>query len=100
MLFWNQSSFREAGLDELDCKILYELDCNCRQSNAAIGKKLRVNKSVVGYRIQKLLENGLKTKVPLGSIMAVASIIFFLSGFSVLDLMNSDLILRIWPKNY
>ncbi|HIH16908.1 MAG TPA: winged helix-turn-helix transcriptional regulator, partial [Candidatus Diapherotrites archaeon] len=45
-------------MDELDCKILYELDCNCRQSNAAIGKKLRVNKNVVNYRIGKLLENG------------------------------------------
>lgn len=57
MHFWDLSAFKEAGLDELDCKILYALDCNCRQSNAAIGKKLRVNKNVVGYRITKLIEN-------------------------------------------
>ncbi|MBS3062362.1 MAG: Lrp/AsnC family transcriptional regulator [Candidatus Diapherotrites archaeon] len=58
MHFWDKSAFAAKGLDELDCKILYELDCNCRQSNAAIGKKLRVNKNVVNYRIGKLLENG------------------------------------------
>ena len=58
MHFWNPATFREQGLDELDCKILYALDCDCRQSNAAIGKQLRTNKNVVNYRINKLLENG------------------------------------------
>ncbi len=57
MHFWDKSALREAGGDELDCKILYELDCDCRQSSAAIGKKLRVNKNVVSYRINKLVED-------------------------------------------
>lgn len=41
----------------------------------------------------------LKTQVPLGSIMGAASILFLLTGFSVLDLINSELILRLWLRN-
>jgi len=39
---------------------------------------------------------GLKSKVPLGSIMALASVLFLLSGFNLLDFINSELILRLW----
>ena len=39
---------------------------------------------------------GLKSKVPLGSLMALASVLFLLSGFNPLDFINSELILRLW----
>lgn len=45
-------------LDKKDREILYELDCNARQSNAQIAKKVHVNENVVGYRINKLIETG------------------------------------------
>ncbi len=45
-------------LDLKDRKILYELDLNCRQSNAQIGKKVGLKRDVVGYRIKKLEEEG------------------------------------------
>ncbi len=38
----------------------------------------------------------LKTKLPLGSIMSLAVIIFILTGFNFLDLIKQELILRIW----
>ncbi len=50
--------FKSLGLDSKDLAIMYELDCNCRQSNAAIAKKVRLDKSVVGYRISRLLKRG------------------------------------------
>ena len=40
-----------------------------------------------------------KTEVPLGSIMGAASILFLLTGFSILGLVNSELIFRLWSKN-
>jgi DNA-binding Lrp family transcriptional regulator len=45
-------------LDLKDRKILYELDINCRQSNAQIGKKVGLGRDVVGYRIKKLEDEG------------------------------------------
>ena len=36
-------------VDLKDRKILYELDLNCRQSNAQIGKKVGLSKEVVTY---------------------------------------------------
>lgn len=39
---------------------------------------------------------GLKSKVALGSLMALTSILFLLSGFSPLDFINSELIFRLW----
>lgn len=39
---------------------------------------------------------GLKSKVPLGSLMALASILFLLSGFNLLDFINIELIFRPW----
>jgi len=49
-------------LDLKDRKILYELDLNCRQSNAQIGKKVGLGRDVVGYRIKKLEEDGVITQ--------------------------------------
>jgi Lrp/AsnC family leucine-responsive transcriptional regulator len=45
-------------LDAKDRKILHELDRNCRQSNSEIGRKVRLSKEVVKYRIDRMLENG------------------------------------------
>ena len=42
-------------LDLKDRKILYELDLNCRQSNAQIGKKVGLSRKVVDYRIKRKL---------------------------------------------
>lgn len=46
-------------LDVKDRKILYELDLNCRQSNAQIGKKVGLSREMVGYRIKRMEENGI-----------------------------------------
>lgn len=46
------------NLDTRDKKILYQLDINCRQSNAEIGRKVRCSKQVVDYRIKKLVAQG------------------------------------------
>ena len=43
-------------LDLKDRKLLYELDKNCRQSNSEIGKKIRLNKNTVNYKIKRLEE--------------------------------------------
>jgi len=45
-------------LDIKDRKILYELDKNARQSNAEIGRKVRLSKEVVNYRIGRMVERG------------------------------------------
>jgi DNA-binding Lrp family transcriptional regulator len=45
-------------IDLKDRKILYELDLNCRQSNARIGKKVGLSKEVVTYRIKRMDEEG------------------------------------------
>jgi len=42
-----------------DRKILYELDLNSRQSFQKIGKKVRLSKESVFYRIKKLEEEGI-----------------------------------------
>lgn len=46
-------------MDKLDHRILYELDLNARQSNIQIGKKLKISKDVVKYRIERLLKQGI-----------------------------------------
>jgi len=46
-------------LDLKDRKILYELDLNCRQSNAQIGKKVGLGRDVVAYRINRMQEEGI-----------------------------------------
>ena len=45
-------------LDVKDRKLLYELDLNSRQSFSELGKKIRLNKNTVQYRISKLLQEG------------------------------------------
>jgi len=59
---------------------------------------------LIGFIIAIILlgfkKAGLKTKIPFGTIMAGASILFLLSGFSFLDLIDGELILRIWSKNH
>jgi len=49
-------------LDVKDKKILAELDTNARQSNSQIGKKARLSKEVVKYRIDKMIEAGIIVK--------------------------------------
>ncbi len=46
------------GLDSKDRQILYQLDINCRQSFASIGKKVRLSKDTVQYRVSKMSEHG------------------------------------------
>jgi Lrp/AsnC family leucine-responsive transcriptional regulator len=45
-------------LDNKDKKILYELDLNARQSFREIGKKVRLSKEVVNYRIRNMEKLG------------------------------------------
>ncbi|MFH2106568.1 MAG: winged helix-turn-helix transcriptional regulator [Candidatus Micrarchaeota archaeon] len=47
------------NLDNLDWKILAELDNDARAPNTRIAKKLRTNKNVVNYRIQNLEKKGI-----------------------------------------
>ena len=49
----------EANLDNKDLKILAELDLNARATNSQIGKRLRINKNVVNYRIKNLEKRGI-----------------------------------------
>jgi len=39
-----------------DLKLLYELDSDCRQSDAELGRKLKISKQAVRYRIEKLIK--------------------------------------------
>lgn len=48
-------------LDLKDKKILNQLDLDCRQSDAEIGKKVGLSKQVVNYRIKKLLKEKIIT---------------------------------------
>jgi Lrp/AsnC family leucine-responsive transcriptional regulator len=48
-------------IDLKDRKILYQLDLNCRQSNAQIGKKVGLSKEVVKYRIKRMENEGIIT---------------------------------------
>jgi len=48
-------------LDLKDWKILFELDLDSRQSLQSIGKKVRLSKEVVNYRLKKMLEEGIIT---------------------------------------
>lgn len=44
----------DLSLDTLDRKLLLELDANSRQSFSRIGKRLKVSKEVVNYRVKNL----------------------------------------------
>ena len=45
-------------LDLKDRKLLYELDKDSRQSNSQLGKKIRLNKNTVNYKIRRLEKEG------------------------------------------
>ncbi len=49
-------------LDLKDRRILYQLDLDCRQSNAEIGRKAGLSKEVVDYRVKKLVGDGYITR--------------------------------------
>ncbi len=49
-------------LDNLDMKILYELDCDATQPFARIGKRLKVGRDVINYRVKRLEESGVIEK--------------------------------------
>lgn len=40
--------------DATDLKLLFELNRDCRQTHTALGKKLRISKQIVSYRISQL----------------------------------------------
>jgi DNA-binding Lrp family transcriptional regulator len=46
------------NLDNLDRKILYELDLNSRITFKQLGKKLNIAKETVSFRIKRLVKNG------------------------------------------
>src|SRR3989338_5909449 len=46
-------------LDQIDRKILYELDINARQSASQLARKLRKSKETVNFRINRLIKNGI-----------------------------------------
>ncbi len=46
-------------LDSKDKRILHELDYNARQSNNQIGKKVKLSKEVIKYRVDRMIENGI-----------------------------------------
>ena len=47
------------NIDVKDRKILYQLDLNSRQSLKTIGSKVRLSKTVVQYRIDRLVKTGI-----------------------------------------
>jgi DNA-binding Lrp family transcriptional regulator len=49
------------NLDIKDRRILYQLDLNSRQSLSQIGKKVRLRKDVVAYRIKRMQQEGIIT---------------------------------------
>ncbi|MBI2079297.1 AsnC family transcriptional regulator [Candidatus Micrarchaeota archaeon] len=49
-------------IDSTDKKILYELEQNCRRSLNEIGKKVRLSKQTLNYRINRLVRGGAITQ--------------------------------------
>jgi DNA-binding Lrp family transcriptional regulator len=49
------------SIDIKDRRILYQLDINSRQSLAQLGKKVRLRKDVVAYRIKRMQQEGVIT---------------------------------------
>lgn len=50
-----------SSIDKKDKRILFELDCNSRQSINMLAKKARLSKDVVRYRIKQLEDRGVIT---------------------------------------
>ncbi|NOX71652.1 MAG: winged helix-turn-helix transcriptional regulator [Candidatus Micrarchaeota archaeon] len=48
-------------LDNIDRKILFELDKNCRINTAKLGRIVRKSREAVKYRIRRLVEKGVIT---------------------------------------
>jgi len=46
-------------IDKKDREILYQLDVNARQSLRSIGSKVGISKSVVQYRIDRMITEGI-----------------------------------------
>ena len=73
-------------LDLTDRKIILELDTNARATFSEIGKKLRIGKNNVQYRVKRLLEDGVikkfVTQFSLGTLgLSLGKFYFQLSGF-------------------
>jgi DNA-binding Lrp family transcriptional regulator len=49
-----KSKLSKNMIDNINLRILFELNQNCRQTNAQLGKKCRVSKQVIKYRIDLL----------------------------------------------
>ncbi len=49
---------KKVKLDKIDRKLLYYLDQDSRQSASKIGKRLRIHRNVVNFRIKRLRESG------------------------------------------
>lgn len=62
----------DGQLDKLDCKIVYELGEDSRQSYKQIAKKISSKKEVVAYHLQKMLNEGIISKfVPVFSLSEI-----------------------------
>jgi|TARA_Y100000310_G_C20632028_1_gene789166 DNA-binding Lrp family transcriptional regulator len=73
-------------LDLIDRKIILELDTNARATFSLIGKKLRIGKNNVQYRVKKLVEDGVikkfVTQFSLGTLgLFLGKFYLQLSGF-------------------
>ncbi len=53
---------------------------------------------IIAIILLVLKKADLKTQIPLGSLMSAAGIFFLLSRFNLLELINADLILKIWSR--
>jgi len=49
-------------LDKIDCKLLFELDLNCRISDTRLAKKIGRSRESVKYRIKQLVDSGVIEK--------------------------------------
>lgn len=74
-------------LDLLDRKILLELDTDARASLAEVGKKLRIGKNNVQYRLARMMEDGVIKKF--STMVSNAKLGFFL-GKLYLQLSGFD----------
>lgn len=50
------------GLDKLDRRILFELDCNSRQTMSELARKIRQGRDRVEYRVERLVDRGIIRK--------------------------------------
>lgn len=53
------------SLDRADKKILFELDCNSRQSLSELARSVRLGRDLVEYRIQRLQDSGVLNRCSL-----------------------------------